>query len=300
VRLFPAYFLVLLACLAATAVRGYGGTSRGAVLSFLYVANWGSAQGQGLGLLRHTWSLSIEEQFYILWPITVLLLIGLVRYRFSSLTASIFALMGASYGLALLLLHTGTSPTWVSNATPTRAGMLLAGAFLAAGLGHRDRAAFSPRWVRLVGVAGGIGFIALLGLAMLPSSPYRSGWGLVSVLWPSVAAATALIVAAAVLAPSGSLGRLLSVGPLIALGKRSYGFYLWHFPIFTILDTEFHGLGAGQIIGGAALALLLTVLSYRFVEQPLIVTFRSRQHDRLAPAYRAGPTATRALSVEQT
>lgn len=291
VRLFPAYILVLLVCLVATAVRSYGGTSRGAVLSFLYVANWGAAVGQGLGLLRHTWSLSIEEQFYLVWPIAMLALIRLLRARSIALTLAIGALMMVSYGSALLLLN-DASLTWISNATPTRSGMLLAGALLSVALGPWGITGSSPMRSRLVNVAGWSGLVALLGVAVLPMSVE---WSLVGVVWPVVVIATSVTIAASVLVPNGLLARLLGASPLVAIGKRSYGIYLWHFPVFVIVDTEFGGLrslGAWQILVAAILSVALAAASYRFVEQPLIARFRGPRRDQAAAVQSRTPFGT--------
>jgi len=92
-----------------------------------------------------------------------------------------------------------------------------------------------------------------------------------------VVVATLAIIAAGVLAPGGPMARLLAVRPLVAIGKRSYGLYLWHFPVFVVLDTEFDGLSAGPVVGGLVLSLGLAALSYRFVEQPVIVASRGRR-----------------------
>jgi len=294
VRLFPAYFLLLLACLAATAVRGYSGTLRGAALSFFYIANWGAAQSQGLGLLRHTWSLSIEEQFYIIWPATLVLLIRLLRARAVALALSISTLILVSYGLSLLALSRGTALIWVANATPTRSGMLLVGALLAVALARWSGNGSTRAWLPGLDLAGGIGLAALLGVAMFRVT---TTWNLVGVVWPIVALATAATVAASVLRPKGRLARVLSLSPLIAIGRRSYGIYLWQYPVFLVLDTEFRGLGAGQVLVGSVLTLALAAASYRFVEQPLIASFRARR--RRDPDSRAYPVPGRPVEHQK-
>ena len=333
VRLFPAYFLVLLACLGAAAVGGYAGTFRGAALSFFYLANWGAARGQGLGLLLHTWSLSIEEQFYIVWPTAVLTLITLMRARIAALRLSISVLMIASYGGAVLLPTRGASLTWVTNATPTRAAMLLAGALLSvaildlrgaqsaesarsarsAGSAQSARPTSSAQsarptssassassaswWTPTVDIVGCMGLAAVLAVSM---TPVATTWNLVGVIWPIVALGTTASVAAGVLAPHGMLARILSVGPMIAIGKRSYGVYLWHYPVFFVLDSEFQRLAAGQILSGLVLSFALAALSYRFVEQPLIATFRQRRRPRRVAARTGRSTGATPLATSLT
>ena len=271
VRLFPAYFLVLVGCLVVSGFGGYGGTSRGAVLSFVYLANWGAATGAGLGLLRHTWSLSIEEQFYVVWPITVAALIALLRGRLVALLVAVSALVLASYATALVLLADGVSPTWISNATPTRAGMLLAGAVLAIGLSVR--VGRSGRVRRGVDVAGWLGLVALV---LISSDIGSTALSPIAVLWPLVVVATLAVVAASVLVPNGSLARVLGRAPLVWIGRRSYGIYLWHFPVFVIADVEFGGLGPVPVLGATALSLALAAVCYTYVETPLIAAARRR------------------------
>jgi peptidoglycan/LPS O-acetylase OafA/YrhL len=262
-RLLPAYLAVVLAAVLADLVIDSGGTLKGAVFSFFYVANWAvGGLGAGLGALGHTWSLSIEEQFYIVWPALLVLLVRAVRGQGAALAWAIGGLIAASYLLAAGLLAADVSAQLVYNATPTRAVELLAGALLACVLAGRPQL---PATL----LRSGTGWAGLATLLLV--SAYE-GVGLTSdilVVWPLVAASTCCVIAA-VYRADGSLARALGSTALVEVGKRSYGLYLWHFPIFTSIDATL-GLDTWPPrLLGLALTAVVVPLSYRYVERPFL------------------------------
>ena len=205
----------------------------------------------------HTWSLAVEEQFYLVWP--ALLVLGLARgWRLRRVVAAL-ALGCAAIGVGLTW---GWSPLVAYPSPFPHVPVLLGGAALAMSV-HRGR-----RWVRHLGHP-------LIPIAAAAAAV--AGWMFVDQKNPALCGGVLLAVAASLVAlvghlvvrPDSATARLLNVRPLTWLGKRSYGFYLWHVvPAYALLD-----MGVRQYIRGPvaiAGALLLTVLSWVLVEQPFL------------------------------
>ena len=264
----------------AQAVPGLLGDGLAALL---YYSNWHQvavgtnyfvASGP-VSPFQHTWSLAIEEQFYALWPLIVLGSVSLVRSRRGSSAASLRALLGvaligvaASALMCLLEFAGGAGIDRVYYGTDTRASGLLAGAALAIWLALRrseGRAAINRRAGLSVAAVAGLALVfAAIRLAN-SSSAWLFPWGLLA-----VDAATVTVIAAAVLAPGTLASRLLSVAPLRATGRISYGLYLWHFPLFLWLDTGTTGLsGLSLLAVRVAVTVGVSIVSYVFVEQPI-------------------------------
>ena len=101
-RLLPAYFAVLIFCVLLEFTGSYGGTFKGAAVSSVYMANWAAGlTGTGLGMLGHTWSLSIEEQFYLVWPALLYLLLRRLGWNGRSLLAAVAGLVALSWLLVV-------------------------------------------------------------------------------------------------------------------------------------------------------------------------------------------------------
>jgi peptidoglycan/LPS O-acetylase OafA/YrhL len=297
-RLLPA-MLVLLAGVALYArfiARPVDlGTIRAdAMATLAYVANWrtilhGSSYWD-LNLepspLQHVWSLAIEEQFYLLWPIVVLLT---VRRRPDPARAVLrVAGVGAALSVAAFVgLHlAGASDTRVYEGTDTRAVALLLGAALAAWRMRADEPAdgsasigwlrrvdaWSPLIVESMGIAALVGLLGMwAGLDGRSPWLYRGGLPLAGVL-------AVVVIGAATRPGSPVLGRALSVPPLRILGAISYALYLWHWPIFVALDArngDLPGLGGRFLHDPLLLALKIglslvaAVISTRKIEMPV-------------------------------
>jgi len=281
-RLLPALFVMLAVVVGWVALfqRSQLPALRGAVAAAVgYVSNWWLIAHNASYFARfgppsplgHLWSLAVEEQFYLIWPWLILAGLMLTRRmddasrrrwlcRGSLLLAAVSAIAMAAF------YHPGYDPTRVYDGTDTRAFALLIGAALAFALPSRLMPAKAPRNARQlldrVG-AGGLIVIAVLiwRTGQYSAFMYRGGLVLLAV-------ATGAVVLA-VVAPAGRLGHLLGWGPLRWIGVRSYGIYLWHYPII-VLTTPASGqetfvrasLQIAASVGAAA-------LSWRFIEEPI-------------------------------
>lgn len=304
-RLFPALAVLLLAVtawsLAGSATEWQ--TLRGVGASLLYVANWAIvlSPDHQIGKLQHTWSLAIEEQFYLVWPFVLVLLLrrGWLWQRLVVLTLS-GAILSALWRASLWRMT--LEPWRVYGGSDTRADGLLIGCALA--LLILNVPVLSTRRV-------GYALLPVLGLAAL---------GVVGVWWTAATpwefwwysrggyAVVALLSAVAVLlAATGSvpcLSRLLSVTPLVWAGRVSYGLYLWHYPILTAFGSP-KLLGDGERIVLIALAVGVAVASWVLVEQPLQRwarrTSRERQahHSTVASRQYTSPQRVQALSPNE-
>lgn len=283
-RLLPAVLVVLLA-VAAYGLVAPQPQSRllGDSLSTLgYVSNWWfMVSGQSYfaqfvepSTLRHTWSLAIEEEFYILFPLVLVALLGRLRLRVTTLRTVLLAGALGSAALMALLHDPLADPSRAYYGTDTRAQALLLGAALA--LSPSLLAPAKPlygrvggRLVRLPGW-GLPGVLALGGLlAMVVAARelapwmYRGGFLLAATL-------SAVVIASVTAAPRSVLGRALSWEPMVAIGVLSYGLYLWHWPVFVVLNHERTGLdGPALLVVRFAVTAVLAYLSFVLVEEPI-------------------------------
>jgi peptidoglycan/LPS O-acetylase OafA/YrhL len=282
-RLLPALFLVIAATLAFCVlflpeeVVGL----RGDVLAATgYVTNWYLIFNQQSyfevmgrpSLLQHLWSLAVEEQFYLLWPL--LFVAGMRFLRRGVVLLGALAGAVASFVLMALLYQPDVDPSRIYYGTDTRAAGLLMGvalAFVWAPWQHRSTRGPARRvWARsllvdLVGVGALVGIVCCF-LYMDEFQPYLYQGGFAALGLVTVAAIAATVHPRARLVP-----RLLGVAPLRWVGLRSYGIYLWHWPVFMVtrpeLDVPFDG--PPLFIIRVAASLALAELSYRYVETPI-------------------------------
>jgi peptidoglycan/LPS O-acetylase OafA/YrhL len=285
----------VVAVLAATAMgSGDPAAVRLDVLATLgYVANWHFAYDDAgyfasfgePSPLRHAWTLAVEEQWYLLWPPALWALWRVSRRRTGVLVGACVAGALVSAGVMAWLAD---DIDRVHYGTDTRSQALLLGAALALALHHRPIEGWRPvarRGLALVGIlaVGALGWMTVVAGGTEPWV-YRGGHLLASIL--------ATVVVAAALVP-GPLTRLLSLRAVCWVGLVSYGFYLWHWPVFIWLSPSSTRLDLWPLFGvRVAVSLVLAALSARFVERP----FRLRQVRLRRPALTA-LAATAAAAV---
>lgn len=249
-------------------------------------------------VFRNLWSLAVEEQFYLLWPLLLPLFL-LLPGRWLR-TAAALALGAGSAAWAVTLLATA-EPTRTYYGTDSHAFGLLLGVALAFALQGATTRTAPPLAVRLMGpVLGTAALAALVALAtMTPTTDAVTFPG--ALVAASVLAGVVIVVS---VRPGSLFGRTLDIAPLRWIGERSYGIYLWHWPLVVLVTAAGSGTTADAGVPVAAgataavLTLVLSELSYRFVEQPVRVHgFRGagrRVRARLAssPARRFGAVAS--------
>ncbi|HPU13536.1 MAG TPA: acyltransferase family protein [Aeromicrobium sp.] len=270
-RLLPASLLVLAVCLVLTyffiPATMWEQTFREIFASTFYVQNWAlardsvdySALGNTPTLVQHYWSLSVEEQFYVFWP--VLLVIVLLLTRQISKTVPTRAVLIASISLVTI-----SSLVWSVIATNANAGH----AYFDTGtrmweFGIGGLLALAPR-IRFGALLGWLG-LAAIGFAALTYSHATAFPGYLALV-PVLG--TAMAIGAGSTPSRWSPGRLLSTRPAVFVGDYSYAIYLWHWPLIVIWPqlsgSDIGALDRSVIV---ALTLLLSWASTRWIEEPL-------------------------------
>jgi len=221
--------------------------------------------------LDHLWSLAVEEQFYLVWP--WLLLAGLLLVRkirrgrpggVAWLALPTLALAAGSAWAMLALYHPGLDPTRAYEGTDTRAAGLLIGAALA--MTWPSRRPAPRRAVRAMLDVGGFAGLAVIALMIWRTgqySPFLYRGGLVVLSFASAA------VIAAVAVPGALTGRVLGCRPLRWLGVRSYGIYLWHYPVIVLTTPANATENLVRAAWQTAVTIVVAALSWRYIEEPI-------------------------------
>jgi peptidoglycan/LPS O-acetylase OafA/YrhL len=266
----------------------------------LYVGNyWFIAQNvdyfgghQPPSPFQHYWTLGVEEQFYLVWPVMIIGTAWLVRHarrrRAGALSnpsqrpylAVLAAIAAASFALSLVTTYLVPPAAYFS--LPTRAWQLAVGGLVAL---------TAEQWRRLPALTAkitgwtGLALILVACNQFTPATPYPGTAALLPVL------GTALVLGAGITAPSQGCGRILALSPMRAMGRLSYSWYLWHWPFLVLTPLLLgHPLGLAGRLTAVLASGGLAVLTLRFVENPL----------RFAPALRRSPLASLAVGGAAT
>jgi peptidoglycan/LPS O-acetylase OafA/YrhL len=274
-RLFPAALTVIVVSMGAALLwlpeHRWIQTAKEVIASALYFENWQLAadstdyfaQHSSASIMQHFWSLSVQGQFYLVWPLLIAVVMVIVRRLGWSMRKTLFAVLTVVFAVSLAysVWLTAVNQPFAYFSSLTRVWEFALGGLLALTI---DRIVL-PRWLAVV-----CGWLGVIGLAscglvlqvgtMFPG--YVALWPMVSALLVLVAGATGSRVGA---------DRFLSSRPLIYLGNISYSLYLWHWPVLLFYlvvrgQSEVGLLGGAGVIG---LSVVLAVLTYHGIENPV-------------------------------
>lgn len=256
-RLLPAMVVMIV---VVSAVKAHLGVEwRGSFESvLLYVSNWAYIDGVRMTWVQHTWSLAIEEQFYLVWPVLLVLALRLVRPI--RLAPALALLMLGSTAVRWWLYTSGAEPLRVYEGTDARADALLAGCALAV-LAHSG-----VRLPRVDAVAAGWALSAAVVVGLVATDLNHN------VVGPTIGLPLGVILLLAGLSMRSDGAEVVSW-----FGRRSYGIYLWSVPIALSAPYFFPGIGLAGKLALAAVSVGVAELSWRFVEAPILARGRSRR-----------------------
>lgn len=270
-RLLPALLALIVFCAAYAFLFQTGdktiATLKGILYTLLYVANWAQVPPNppGIGALSHAWSLSVEEQFYIVWPLLLLVLLQIKNRRL--IVAILGSLIAISLFISVLLWNANTPHLRMYFGSDTRAHQLLIGCTAALLLSWGSlRSTQRLRWP--LHAASAVSFVGILlsfyFVRHTEAFVYNGGFALISL-------ATTILILDVLLFPS-LLSGMFEFAPLVWIGKISYGLYLWHFPIFEASKRLFEGRTSPvlyQVVGVVA-TFVVAAASFYFLEQPFL------------------------------
>ncbi len=270
-RLAPALLLLLLVLFVLTVILFNAYAIRynaiDSLIALFYATNWARAFGiHPPNLLAHTWSLSIEEQFYILWPIMLILMLRFIKSRrkVAILTVCLALL---SWGLRVLLALSGSSIDRLYNGLDTRVDTLLIGCALGVVLsssliGEKLQQVLSKLLL----------FLAPVSALLLVYFCYSLYWkSLQMYLWIYfvVELLAAILILAIFVSKGNVVNRLLSFRLFVWIGSISYGLYLWHWPVYRVMFI-FKMDGRLVLLYGVPVTFVIATLSYYLMERPIL------------------------------
>jgi peptidoglycan/LPS O-acetylase OafA/YrhL len=210
-----------------------------------------------LSALGHTWSLSVEEHFYLVWPLLIAPLVKLpVRWRAPAILGCA-AIIGV---WRTYLVMNNASPDRIYYAFDTRADQLMIGCALGTAFAY----GLSTRIVNLVQRLWPVALIGILGITIIgdrQSAVYAS-------VGPTIVAGLSSVLILALLSKESLPARVASFAPFVSLGKISYGIYLWHWPF--LIYARFYSDSKILALVAVIVSIYVAALSYRYVETPFL------------------------------
>ena len=263
-RLFPALVVLILASLLPLNPIAFVERARAGAVAFFYGANWARALDWDVEMagLSHTWSLSIEEQFYLLWPATLILLLRM-KWSPARLVGLLAGGVVASAVLRVVMLFGGSSPERLYNGLDTRADSLLAGCALGVVF------AFGiPVSMRIRRFAVAVSILVIPAVIMTLASEWNDDFMFIAG-YATVVLVTLGVLSLLVGERAPGLGRALEFPALVGIGRISYGLYLWHYPLFNYIDLmEFSQPVRLSAMVGSVFAA--AGVSYYLIERPCL------------------------------
>lgn len=296
-RLLPAVLVAVAAVMVATRVWlpswRWPSVRADGLATLLYVANWrqiatGVPYFTGVSPFRHTWSLSLEEQFYLVWPLLVALVVVLARHR-ARLAVAVVGATGAVASAAWMAHLAAGSPdtdqlSRIYLGTDTRATTVLTGAVLAVLAGplreRRRRRSTIRRWRRVAAAVAIVALVPATVMVVVAGNAelwmYRGGFVAFALL-------SAVLVTGCV-AGVGPLAVVLALRPLRWVGRVSYALYLWSWPVQVFAVERFELAGVRLVVVVVGLSLVLAAATTAFVERPIRYGSLLRGRGWLGPA----------------
>lgn len=287
-RLFPALLTLLAVMLVYALTQPPGSETRNLAeiaASLAYVGNFAVAFGWvTFRYLGHTWSLAAEEQFYLLWPLALVFMLRR-RFRPWSLAAVALGVTAVSTALRSFLYRTDADFERVTFAPDTRAGEMMMGCVVAIALhyGLIPRHDVARRVIRL---AVWVGIPVSLLLAR------ESGKNLLTyrVIFTVITVVVALIIVDMQLSPGSWRERALGFRPLVWIGRLSYGLYLWHFPVYALVDENMSGRRIERLGVKFAITFLIATVSFYAIERRFLrLKVRYSRHKATEPSAASAP-----------
>jgi peptidoglycan/LPS O-acetylase OafA/YrhL len=268
-RLFPANYAMILTfvVVAYVVLDGFRGHLKQAVVAATYISNWTRAFEVPIpGFLGHTWSLAVEEQFYLLWPVALTLLLRTIGLRMRLIVLILLLAFGFTAWRSWLATH-GASIERLYNGTDMRGDALLIGCALgvAMALPQVRQSTALQRAAKLLAVPA---FVALIVGGFTMDQENRAMYGGLSLLFTLT---SACLITALVLPEQTIPHYVFRLPPLVFLGRICYGLYIWHYPIYMVILFGF-GITDPVSLGviGVPLTFAAAILSWRFIESPFL------------------------------
>ncbi len=285
-RLLPALFVMLIAVslwASAFAHEQVAQLRHDLLPALFYVGNWGQILGSvpyfsaADPLLRHVWSLAVEEQWYLFWPVAFIVLVRVMRSHSRRIGGLLIGLSAALMVWSAVLASSGESQIWLFGRHPDRFNFLYlntfgrsSGLLLGAGLAlvwrPWARPLHSAATQRRLDGAGLAAMVAITAIALTREAGAIADASLYHLWLPLVTVLSGVAIAAGVQPGSRLMAAVFARRLVVEVGRRSYGLYLWHWPVFVMAGVR---SDHARFVPALVMTLGLTELSYRLVETPI-------------------------------